>query len=165
MKNVRAARMALIRIGEPVIPYLIQAIQKAHDGIAYEAGSLLQVIAKDKGRRILTQLSRDPVPEIRKRAAALLGRTKHAEQKAWAEALLLEALQDRNRGVREQAARSLGRLTIRSSVPQAIRLGPTPPRRILEQTAFPITDLPYGRSWSPPRVAQGTVTEVKKAGK
>lgn len=165
MKSVRAARIALIRIGEPVIPYLIQAIQKAHDGIAHEAGSVLQVIAKDKGRRIMTQLSRDPVPEIRKRAVAILGWTKHAEQKAWAEALLLEALQDTNRGVREQAARSLGRLNIRSSVPQNIRLGPTPPRQILEQTAFPITDLPYGRSWSPPQVGKATVTEVKKAGK
>jgi len=159
----QAARKALLEIGQPAIPYLIQALKIEREDIAHQAGRMLEDIAPRRSRVILSRLSRDPKARVRARAVAVLGGRRKAGVRPWAETLLIEALQDPARAVRRQATRSLERSKVKSNVPEHIRLGEKSPRQILKQTAYPCSDLPFGRSWKPPEVGRVTVTEVPRA--
>ena len=107
---MRSAREALTRIGDPAVPYLLNAFRNRNRSIAYEAMEALREIKEDKGRKVLTAFLRDPSSSLRVRSAEFLGVLRINNGTSWIGEALIESLRDPEPDVREAAAKSLERL-------------------------------------------------------
>jgi hypothetical protein len=107
---INSARDALIRIGDPAVPYLLNAFRNRNRSIAFQAMEALQEIKEDKGRKVLTAFLRDPSSSLRVRSAEFLGVLRINNGTSWIGEALIESLRDPEPDVRKAAAESLGRL-------------------------------------------------------
>ncbi len=120
-----AAEDALIRIGRPAVPYLVNAYRTADkDSVRRDIFAILRAEASGEGRQVLAAMvEAEPNQFLRRRTVGFLGSAECRDANAcWAGELLISALRDPSPKVRRGAAESLGRLGYEPGAKPLLRL-------------------------------------------
>ncbi|MEM4359453.1 MAG: HEAT repeat domain-containing protein, partial [Candidatus Bilamarchaeaceae archaeon] len=114
----KRAAEALVKIGKPAVPVLIDALKDENEDVRYEAAEALERIGvnEEQLKEITRMLKEGKTWEEREGAAEALGKIGDAR----AVPVLIDALKDKDRYVRYEAAEALGKIGDARAVPVLI---------------------------------------------